>query len=272
MNSENKAGRRAEELYHELEQFFHPETYRDMAANGLLEDNTETICKVYTAAFSSSEVLGQLQERNAHDCLLFTHHPGAQHAENMPPIYFSEEERQYMKENHISHYNLHLPLDQVNPYSPGVSLAKAMGLTPYESFFEEGGSTMGLICTGTFQTCGQVLQKAEEMTGHPCRLYRYGEERLSDGKIALIAGGAEGVEIYEFLRKSDVKLLLTGVGAKDADWFAPSHAAAEQSGVSILSSGHYSSESFALMEICRFFRERGLDAEFLAETPLLQDL
>lgn len=272
IKTENQPGKRAKELYLELGQFFRPELYKDMAANGLLADHADVIRRVYTATFSSSEVIRQLQERAATDCLLFTHHPGAQHPENTPPIYFNETELQYMREHRISHYNLHLPLDQVNPYSPGVSLAKVMGLTPYESFFEEGGSVMGLICTGSFQTCGQVLRKTEALVGHSCRLYSYGEETLSDGRIALIAGGAEGTEIYETLRRAGVRLLLTGVGSKAADWFAPSHRAAEAAGVSILAAGHYSTESFALMEVCRFFRERGLAAEFLAETPLLLDL
>ena len=272
MNSEKRAGMRATELYEALDCFFQPEAYRDLAANGLLADNSETICRVYTATFSSSEVLEQLRQRGAEDCLLFTHHPGAQHPEDTPPVYFSAAEKQYMKAHRISHYSMHLPMDQVNPYSPGVSLAKAMGLTPYEGFFEEGGAVMGLVCTGPYKSCGQVLEQAEAVVGHGCRLYRYGEEALADGRVALIAGGAEGTEFYDWLGQAGVRLLLTGVGSKEADWFAPSHEAAAAAGVSILAAGHYSTERFALQEICRFFEERGLEAEFLPETPLLQDL
>lgn len=272
MNSENGTERRAKDVYAELDQFFRPELYQDVAANGLLADHTDIIRKVYTATFSSSEVIRQMQEKNAENCLLFTHHPGAQHPEDMPPRYFNKEELQYMQKHHISHYNLHLPLDQVNPYSPGVSLAKALELTPYECFFEEGGSVMGLICTGPYRNCGQVLEKTEAAVGHSCRLYGYGEAALADGRTALIAGGAEGTELYAFLRKAGVRLLVTGVGSKKAEWFAPSHRAAKEAGVSILAAGHYSTECFALKEMCRFFHERGLTAEFLPETPLLLDL
>lgn len=272
MNSENTVGIDAKVLYEELERFFQPAAYRDMAANGLLADHAETIYKVYTATFSSDQVIAQLRERSASDCLLFTHHPGAQHPENMPPVYFSKETLQYMEQNRISHYSLHLPMDQINPYSPGISFAKVLGLTPYDRFFEEGGAVMGLFCTGSFDTCSQVLQKIESVVGHACRLYRYGEELLCDGRVALIAGGAEGTAFYDALRDAGIGLLITGVGTREADWFAPSHKAAEAAGVSILAAGHYSTESFALMEMCRFFRQRGVEAAFLPETPLLQDL
>lgn len=272
MNSEKGTEKQATELYEELDCYFQPEEYQDLAVNGLLADNCETVRKVYTATFSSSEVLKQLRQRNAEDCLLFTHHCGAQHPEDTPPVYFSEAEKQYMKAHGISHYSMHLPMDQVNPYSPGVSLAKAMELTPYDTFFEEGGAVMGLVCTGLYENCTQVLKQAEAVVGHKCRLYRYGEEALADGRVALIAGGAEGTDIYGALRQAGVRLLLTGVGSKKADWFMPSHEAAAAAGVSILAAGHYSTECFAMREICRFFEERGIAAEFLPETPLLQDL
>ncbi len=272
MNSENTAKMEAKKLYQELETFFNPNRYEDFVQNGVLADNTEVIHKVYTATFSSSEVLEKLRCAGAHDCLLFTHHPGAQHPESEPPAYFTAAEKNYMKENHISHYSLHLPMDQLNPYSPGVSLAKQMGLTPFDSFFEEGGSVMGVICTGSFRRADQVLEKVETLMGHKCRLYEYGGKDLKDGRIAIAAGGAEGTELYETLKNAGVTLFVTGVGTKEADWFAPSHEAAAQAGVSILAAGHYSTEKFALMAMCEFFRERGIDAEFIEETPLLTDM
>lgn len=267
-NYEKSANRIYEELYH----FFEPERYRDLARNGLLEDNTNTLEKVYTATFSSTQVLEKLKEKEASHCLLFTHHPGAQHEDGKPAVYFSHEEKEYMREHHISHFNLHLPLDQVNPYAPGVSLARALGTVPYDSFFEEGGAVMGLYCSGRWTEASMLLEKTERLMGHACRLYAYGSPKLRDGKFALIAGGAEGTEIYGRMKEAGVNLFLTGVGSETEEWFAPSHEAAKEAGVSILSAGHYSTEQFALMDICRFFKERGLPAEFISETPLLNDL
>lgn len=266
------SGADAKKVCHLLETFFQPEKYDDMAANGLLEDNTDCFEKIYTATFSSREVLLRLKEKQAHNCLLFTHHPGAQHEEAEPPIYFSQEDKAYMKANCISHFNFHLPLDQINPYSPSISLARTIGAVPYEQFFEEGGAVMGLICSGVFDTANDLLKRTEHVVGHKCRLYPYGDNPLLNGCIAIIAGGAEGTDFYPYLKEAGVGLLLTGVGTPKADWFAPSHEAAQAYHINILSAGHYSTEKFALMSMCRFFENRGMAAEFIEETPLLTDL
>ena len=139
--------KKSKSIYQELYNFFQPEQYKDVVRNGLLADNTDIIEKVYTATFSSSQVLEKIKQDKAKNCLLFTHHPGAQRKEGETPDDFTLEDRAYMQEHHISHFNLHLPLDNVNPYSPGVSLARALGAVPYKSFFEEGGSVMGLYCS-----------------------------------------------------------------------------------------------------------------------------
>lgn len=262
----------AKKVYRLLEDFFQPEKYDDMAANGLLADNTAYFEKIYTATFSSKEVLQKLKEKQAHNCLLFTHHPGAQHEETEPLIYFSQEEKEFMKASGISHFNLHLPLDQINPYSPSISLAKIIGAVPYGQFFEEGGAVMGLICFGDFETARELQNRTAHVVKHRCKLYPYGGDLLMDGKIAIIAGGAEGTEIYPYLAEAGVGLLLTGVGTPKADWFAPSHEAAKACHINILSAGHYSTEKFALISMCRFFEHRGMDAEFIEETPLLTDL
>ena len=264
--------RKAKELYQELDAFFQPAQYEDLAANGLLADHTEWIEKVYTATFSGRQVIEKLREAEAENCLLFTHHPGAQHPEGLPAENFSDEDRAFMQKKGISHYSLHLPLDQVSPYSTGISLARALGIFPYHSFFEEGGAVMGLYCSTEWKTSADVRLETEKLMGHDCRLYAYSEERLQDGKIALIAGGAEGTEIYPKLREAGIRLLLTGVGNPKIDWFAPSHEAARQAGVSILAAGHYSTEQFAPQAMFTFFLERGVDAVFLSEAPHLTDL
>lgn len=262
----------AKEIYRELNNFFRPEKYQDTAANGLLLDYAEYLEAVYTSTFSGTEVIDVLRRKGVKNALLFTHHPGPQHEEGKEGKEFTEEDIEFMKNNRISHFSLHLPLDQINPYSPGICLARALDAVPYKSFFEEGGAIMGLICTINCTVIDEVLKKMEILTGHPCRLYDYGNKELSDGKIAISAGGAEGTEIYKELKREGVRLFITGVGSPEIDWFAPSHEEAKRHRISILSAGHYSTEKFALIDICRFFEERGLRAQFIEETPHLTDI
>ena len=121
-------------------------------------DNTAYFEKIYTATFSSKEVLQKLKE-NKHiiACFLPTTLEHSMRKQNRQFI-FSQEEKEFMKASGISHFNLHLPLDQINPYSPSISLAKTIGAVPYGQFFEEGGAVMGLICFGDFETARE-LQK-----------------------------------------------------------------------------------------------------------------
>ncbi|MDO4396459.1 MAG: Nif3-like dinuclear metal center hexameric protein [Clostridia bacterium] len=262
----------AKEIYKLLNEYFHPERYQDFVKNGLILDNTEYIEQVYTATFSGAAIADVLRKEGAKNALLFTHHPGAQHKEGETGNLFTEQDLEFMKENNISHFSLHLPLDEVNPYSPGICLARVLNAVPYKSFFEEFGATMGLMCTTSCTNINEVLEKMEEVTGHPCKLYKYGDENLSDGRFALSAGGAEGTDFYKELKDEGVNLFITGVGSPEVDWFAPSHAEAKKQEISILSAGHYSTEKFALIDICRFFEERGLKAQFIEEIPCLTDL
>lgn len=262
----------AKKVCDELNSYFHPGDYNDPAQNGLLVDFAQEIEKVYTATFAGSEVLGQLRARGACDCLLFTHHPRSQREEGREPRSFSEEELAYMKENRISHFSLHLPLDQTGPYSPGVSLARAIGATPYNVFYEENGAVMGLFCTGPWRTVHDIRQTAERTLGHPCSLYQYGDAALQDGKIAIMAGGAGETDIFPLLHREGIRLFFTGVTSPSVDWFTSSHAVARSQEISLMGGTHYSTEKFAPMAMCRYFEERGLPAEFIEETPVFSEL
>ncbi len=265
--------RRKKELYQELGCVLSARAIRRFSCKRL-RDHTEWIEKdPIQQLFSGRQVIEKLREAQRRKTVCCLHHQAlAQHPEGLPAENFSDEDRAFMQKKGISHYSLHLPLDQVSPYSTGISLARALGIFPYHSFFEEGGAVMGLYCSTEWKTSADVRLETEKLMGHDCRLYAYSEERLQDGKIALIAGGAEGTEIYPKLREAGIRLLLTGVGNPKIDWFAPSHEAARQAGVSILAAGHYSTEQFALQAMCRFFLERGVDAVFLSEAPHLTDL
>lgn len=271
-NSSKDSGIAAKEIYRQLNDFFQPERYQDLAENGILLDYAEYFEAVYTAAFSGTEVIDMLKKEDAKNALLFTHHPGPQHEEGKDGNKFTDRDIEFMRKNRISHFSLHLPLDQINPYSPGICLARALDAVPYKSFFEEGGATMGLICTVNCTYTDEVLKKMERITGHACRLYDYGNRSLADGKIAISAGGAEGTDFYKELEEEGVRLFITGVGSPEIDWFAPSHTEARKCRISILSAGHYSTEKFALIDICRFFEERGLLARFIDEIPHLTDI
>ena len=264
----------AQELYAALEQEFRPwECTEVFSTMGLQFHNTDTVNKVYTATFVSEEVMDQLEGRDARDCMLFTHHPVAQKKDltkDSPPLPASLVQR--FRDRRITVFNYHIPLDRVSPWSPGTNLAKALGLTPYQEFYEQNQVRMGLLCHTPYETQTQFAKAAEQTLGHPVKLYAYGEERLPGGKIALMGGGASNPNIYEWLRQQDINLFFTGMSSPEIPWVARNHAAAKAAGVSILGGTHYSTEKYAPMEMVRFFERLGLESEFLPETPNFAEL
>ncbi len=264
----------AQELYAALEREFRPwECTEVFSTMGLQFHNTDLIQKVYTATFVSDEVMDQLEARDASRCMLFTHHPVAQKKDltkDSPPLPQSLVQR--FRERRITVFNYHIPLDRVSPWSPGTNLAKAMGLTPYEEFYEQNLVRMGLLCHTPFATQTEFAQAAEQTLGHPVKLYRYGDEQLPGGKIALMGGGASNPDIYAWLKEQGINLFFTGMSSPNIPWCARNHANAQAAGVSILGGTHYSTEKFAVMEMVKFFEGLGLESEFLPETPNFEEL
>ena len=259
----------AQEVYAALEQEFRPwECTEVFSVKGLQFHNTDTINKVYTATFVSEEVMDQLEARDARDCMLFTHHPVAQRKDltkNSPPL--PESLVQRFRERHITVFNYHIPLDRVSPWSPGTNLAKAIGLAPYEPFYEQNLVKMGLLCDSPFHTLTEFAKAVEQALGHPVKVYPYGGEELPGGKVSLMGGGASNPNIYEELREKGIRVFLTGMTSPEIPWVARNHAAAKAAGVSLVGGTHYSTEKFAPMEMVKFFQSLGLESEFLPETP-----
>ena len=265
---------KAKDLYNALEQEFRPwECTEVFSSMGLQFDHTDVVNKVYTAAFVSDEVMDQMEARDTTDCLLFTHHPVPQKQDltkDSPPP--SPQLIARLKARRISVFNYHIPLDRVSPWSPGTNLAKAVGLTPYESFYEQNLVKMGLLCDSPFRMLTEFAHAAEQALGHPVKIYPYGGEELPEGKVSLMGGGASNPNIYAELREKGIRVFFTGMTSPEIPWVARNHAAAKAAGVSLVGGTHYSTEKFAVMEMVKFFQNLGLEAEFLPETPNFAEL
>ena len=265
---------KAKDLYNALEQEFQPwECTEVFSSMGLQFDHTDVVNKVYTAAFVSDEVMDQMEARGATDCLLFTHHPVPQKQDltkDSPPP--SPQLIARLKARRISVFNYHIPLDRVSPWSPGTNLAKALGLTPYEEFYEQNLVRMGLLCHSPYQTLSQLARAAEQAFGHPVKVYPYGGEDLREGRVAIMGGGASNPDIYAQLREKGINVFLTGMTSPNIPWAARNHEEAQKNAVSLVGGTHYSTEKYAVMEMVKFFENLGLECEFLPETPNFEEL
>ena len=153
----------SEEIYRRLEEYFRPWECTDVFPKiGLQLHYCDFPQKVYTATFASDEVFTFLKEKGVKNALLFTHHPAPQKTDlNLPAPPVSQENIDFMKENGISFFSYHIPLDRNSPYAPGFNLAKAMGAEPYAEFYEQNGVKMGLVCRFEAETLKDIKNALE---------------------------------------------------------------------------------------------------------------
>lgn len=242
---------------------------------GLVTDSADEINYVYTAVFPSPEVIGKIIGDNSRDALLFVHHPMNWDITRTPV--FSDippDDFQALKEQKISIYNLHVPLDANGLYGTTYNFANALGISMTDEFEEYGGVNVGIIGVTEYNTVAELQQRFESVAGHEVKLYPYGGEIIKDGKAALVAGGGNDAEVYPFLREQGINVYLTGI-ANRREYYQPSveaHNAAKECGINILAGTHYSTEKFACIKMVEYFSRLGLQGEFIHDRPCIEDM
>lgn len=261
-------------VYQALEKYFKPWECTDVFPKmGLQYHNSDSFEKAYTATFTSDEVFSVLKKANARHSLLFTHHPVPQRPHfNGPPASLTQEQVGYLKESNISLFSYHIPLDRNSLYSPGNNLARAMGVCPFDEFYFQNGVYMGVLCNSACATLEDAAAALQRAVGHRVKAHPYGGPKLKGGRLAIMAGGASNAAAIKDLADCGINLLVTGMTNPDIEWAAPVHAEAKHYGVSLLGGTHYSTEKFALIAMTDFFKDLGLEAEFIPETPKMDEL
>lgn len=249
---------------------------------GLVCDFTTEVKKVYTAVFPSKKVMQNILKRNEANILLFVHHPSiwnlketlkATQNRTRANVFKQIDKRllQQFKERDISIYNLHVPLDGHGKYSTSVSLAKALGIKPQKPFAPYFGVLCGVFGKIELKTVYELKEKFESVIGHKTILYMYGGNKIKNGTVALIAGGGNDIEMLKEIAKEKVNVLITGVTIKN-NYSKKAHDFAKQNNINLLGGTHYSTEKFACIAICEYFKKLGLPSEFIEDKPMMEDL
>ncbi len=239
---------------------------------GLVCDNSDEITHVYSAVFPSNKVMQQIIDNDAKDVLLFVHHPSNWGVTQSPPFFQMDKELlQQFKEQKISIYNLHVPLDAFGPYSTSVTFAKALNIDVQEAFSPYRGGLAGVIGTTNLKTITELHKVFTQVFGHEISLYAYGDDEIVDGRVALLAGGGNEVDIIKEIKEKGINTVLTGVSVKN-DFTKEVHDFEKENRINLLGGTHYSTEKFACIEICKYFEKMGLSSEFIADVPALEDL
>lgn len=157
---------------------------------GVVYDFSKEIKKVYTAVFPEEKVLKKIIAKKETDLLLFVHHP--QVWDIRKKEVFEEIPEKYLKifkERRISVYCLHVPLDNFSKYSTTNTLSKALNIKVETQFCAYFGGLCGVLGITNTDKLSEVKKDFEKAVGHKVKLYKYGESKIRNNKVALVAGG-----------------------------------------------------------------------------------
>jgi putative NIF3 family GTP cyclohydrolase 1 type 2 len=240
---------------------------------GLVCDNSEEIGKVYTAVFPTDEIMQRILAGSETDALLFVHHPSIWDITKAPKVFqpMNGELLRQFKERRISIYNLHVPLDNFGEHSTSTTLGKALGIESAKAFAPYFGGLCGVIGKTDCRTVIELSRRYDKAVGHRTALCPYGDNGIAGGKVAVIAGGGNDVEMLEEVAKEAVNTYVTGVTTLN-DYSRKAHECAKKHRINILGGTHYSTEAFACRAICGYFKKLGLGCEFCVGEPGFADL
>ena len=239
---------------------------------GILLDNSQEINSVYTAVFPSNNVLNKILELGKEDVLLVTHHPMIWDIRNTPVFLdINLKLLPKLKEQKISIYTIHVPLDKNGEYSTTINLAKALEITPEGEFYEYYGVKVGIYGKTDLKTPEELADKLSSKVGHKTKLWKYGSDEIQDQKVALIAGGGNEIDIIQEILDLGINTYITGITAIN-EYSQKTHEFEKEKGINLIGGTHYSTEKFACIALCIFFEELDLNCEFIEDHPVMEDI
>jgi len=240
---------------------------------GVLLDNSININTVYTTVFPSDLILDKILKSGKKDVLLVTHHPMVWDIRKAPQI-FSDINLKFLpilKERQISIYTIHVPLDKNGKYSTTTNLAKALEIAPEGEFFEYFGVKVGIYGKTEVSTPEELAEKLRSVVGHKIKLWKYGSDEIKDNKVALVAGGGNEIEIVQEIIDLGINTYITGITLLN-EYSKPTHDFEENHKINLIGGTHYSTEKFACIALCDYFKKIKLPCKFIEDIPVLEDL
>jgi len=232
---------------------------------GLMINNSEEIKSVHTSVFLSNKVLRSLPDNS----LLIVHHPLDWDSSKDKAWKLTHRDvLETLPNRNISVMCMHVPLDDYGEFSTSKCLAKALNLKVDKPFGHYMGGLAGVLCKENTDIVS-LKNKVASVVGHEVSLIQNGGNVVS--KIAIIAGGGLDLDFLPDMVKLKADTLICGITKKN-NWTHAPLLFAQENKLNIIGGTHYSTEKFAMIELCKFFHELGLPANFIPEEPCLADL
>ncbi|MEH7226698.1 Nif3-like dinuclear metal center hexameric protein [Bacillus sp. JJ1566] len=184
--------------------------------NGLMLKGSSEISKVFLAVFPTDYVLERFINESTEGDLLFMHHPllmecgdpNGKWGKGFVPI--KEEFINKIRDNNLSVYTCHMPLDYHKQLGTSVSIAKALNANIVDGFLpNEQGDNLVLICNVEETNTDDLEQNLKEI--FELSYVDFEGKRLNQiHKIAIVAGCGDKVEWMKEAENRGVQAYITG--------------------------------------------------------------
>jgi putative NIF3 family GTP cyclohydrolase 1 type 2 len=238
--------------------------------NGLLVRGSERVERAATCVFPSDRIVASLPPAT----LLFSEHP-VDLVDELGFVPLARRSFERMVADGISFYHSHAPLDHHPRIGPSPLVADVLELRERESFYPiaeglEGGS---LVVGDSPLGLDELAARLDEALGPevPVRIVR--RRRDEEGRVVVAAGGGAVAAMLEAALERGCGTYVTGNAITEcrldfvqADVRAFNELAA-RADVSVVDTTHYGSEKLPQLAMVEWFREHGVDAEFVQDGP-----
>jgi putative NIF3 family GTP cyclohydrolase 1 type 2 len=232
--------------------------------NGLLVRGADDVARVATCVFPSDRVIAGL-ERNA---FLFSEHP-IDYGDEAGFLPLSRESFELLRARGISFYNVHAPIDHHPEVSPSRLCAAGMGVPVEEEFLPIAeGIPGGAAVIGPAEgTVDDLAGRLQALLGPevPVKVVRRRAGTNAAGRTAVVGGGGADREALEAALERGCETFVTG--GTFTRWAVEFLALAESSDIAVIDGTHYGTEKPPQLAMVDWFRNLGLDAEFIPDGP-----
>lgn len=245
--------------------------------NGLMLNNTSEIDRVYLIVFPVQQVLDTILalelERGASGAMVFAQHPADFEESGQGFLAISEDQLDALREQNISYYCCHAPLDCHPETSTAIAWAKALKLRDWEPFMPHFGGMEGVHGFVGEMSFGEFALQLSEVMDLP--YIRYDQLRFNGlpvNHVSLIPGGGNDPRQLAAAQALGCDTYVTG------HWWPVGHYeyAVQQRAkmreivpglpMNLIGTSHYASEMIVLRDkMLAWFRNAGIEARFVAQ-------
>ncbi len=238
--------------------------------NGLMLRGDREVERGATCVFPSDRIVEGLAPRT----LLFSEHP-LDFADEPGFLPLARKSFEAMRDRGIGFYHVHAPLDMHPEISPSRLCARGAGIESLEEYYPIAeGIPGGAAIVGESRLSLEGLAEAlRGFLGPEIKVHVLTHPRQNAGRVAVAAGGGADRAILEASLERGCQTYVTGNAATTCrldfvqETVRDFRELADEAGVALVDAMHYGMEKPPQLEMVRWFRARGLPAEFVPDGP-----